>query len=121
MFRVTHKCLLAPHKSPNTVFLVQLEGQKLALLLEGLQFCTLRQKVSTESVFSIFQKHFTQMKVCEAAGLAVPGVWPLMFPGNGYHGQINWLASLVGCIGQKAYSAVLSAAKEGEVNLTVIT
>ena len=117
MFRVTHKCLLAPHKSPNTVFLVQLEGQKLALLLEGLQFCTLRQKVSTESVFSIFQKHFSQMKVCEAAGLAVPGVWPLMFPGNGYHGQINWLASLVGCIGQKAYSALLSAAKEGDVNL----
>ena len=57
------------------------------------------------------------MKVCQAAGLAVPGVWPLMFPGNGYHGQINWLASLVGCIGQKAYSALLSAAKEGEVNL----
>ena len=57
------------------------------------------------------------MKVCEAAGLAVPGVWPLMFPGNGYHGQINWLASLVGCIGQKAYSALLSAAKEGDVNL----
>lgn len=57
------------------------------------------------------------MKVCEAAGLAVPGVWPLMFPGNGYHGQINWLASLVGCIGQKAYSALLSAAKEEEVNL----
>ena len=57
------------------------------------------------------------MKVCEAAGLAVPGVWPLMFPGNGYHGQVNWLASLVGCIGQKAYSALLSAAREGEVNL----
>jgi hypothetical protein len=58
MFRVTHKCLLAPHKSPNTVFLVQLEGQKLALLLEGLQFCTLRQKVSTESVFRVFSNAF---------------------------------------------------------------
>ena len=57
------------------------------------------------------------MKVCEAASLAVPGVWPLMFPGNGYHGQINWLDSLVGCMGQKAYSALLSAAKEGEVEL----
>ena len=57
------------------------------------------------------------MKVCEAAGLAVPGVWPLMFPGNGYHGQVNWLGSLVGCMGQKAYSALLSASKEGEVNL----
>ena len=57
------------------------------------------------------------MKVCEAAGLAVPGVWPLMFPGNGYHGQVNWVASLVGCIGPKAYSALLSAAREGEVDL----
>ena len=40
VFRVKHKCLLAPHNSPNTVYLVHLQGHKLALLLEGLQFCT---------------------------------------------------------------------------------
>ena len=34
-----------------------------------------------------------QVLVCQGSGVAVPGLYPLLFPPNGYHGQVQWLAN----------------------------
>jgi hypothetical protein len=49
--------------------------------------------------------------------VAIPGVWPLLFPRPGYKGQLNWLADVAACLGKDADSALLAAAKEGPLHL----
>ena len=49
--------------------------------------------------------------------MAVHGVYPLVFPQKGYKGQLAWLVDTAGCGGVEAYTALLAAAKEGEVEL----
>jgi hypothetical protein len=54
---------------------------------------------------------------CQGAGIAVFGVYPLVFTTNGYHGQINWLLDTAACTGDKANSVLLSSSREGELIL----
>ena len=50
------------------------------------------------------------------AGIACPGLWPLVFPNNGYHGQLSWLESTA-AIGPSALKCLLDVVKEGEICL----
>ena len=56
------------------------------------------------------------MLICQGAGIACPGMWPLIFPNNGYHGQLSWLESTA-AIGPSALKCLLDVAKEGEICL----
>ena len=58
-----------------------------------------------------------QVLICQGAGLAVPGLYPLLFPPNGYNGQLRWLANSCVALGPESYNILLSAAKEGKVCL----
>ena len=49
--------------------------------------------------------------------MAVPGLYPLLFPPNGYHGQVQWLANSSAALGPESYSILLSASKEGKIVL----
>lgn len=49
--------------------------------------------------------------------MALHGVYPLLFPQHGYKGQLAWLVDSAACGGEEAYSALLAAAREGEVEL----
>ena len=57
-----------------------------------------------------------QVLICQGAGVACPGIYPLVFPGNGYHGQLNWLAGSA-ALGPTAFSCLFAASKEGEICL----
>ena len=54
--------------------------------------------------------------MCQGAGIACPDIYPMVFPGNGYHGQLNWLASSA-AIGSSAFDVLFSASQEGEICL----
>lgn len=54
--------------------------------------------------------------LCQGAGVACPGLYPLVFPTNGYHGQLNWL-ECAAAVGQSALKCLLDAAKEEEMRL----
>ena len=56
------------------------------------------------------------MLICQGAGIACPGLWPLIFPNNGYHGQLSWLQCTT-AIGPSALKCLLEVAKEGEICL----
>ena len=58
-----------------------------------------------------------QVLICQGAGLAIPGLYPLLFPPSGYNGQLRWLANSCAALGPESYSILLSAAKEGKVCL----
>ena len=45
IIRDQHKCLLKHHNDPDAVMLTQLSGNRLAAVLEGIRFCSPRQKV----------------------------------------------------------------------------
>ena len=45
MFRARHKCLLEEESKQGGEHLVQLDGKKLAVFLEGIMYCSTRQKV----------------------------------------------------------------------------
>ena len=49
--------------------------------------------------------------------MAVTGVYPFFFPKAGYKGQLSWLRDTAACGGEDAFSILLSAAREGEVQL----
>ena len=49
--------------------------------------------------------------------MAVAGIYPIFFPKPGYKGQLAWLQDTAACGGEDAYSILLSAATEGEVQL----
>ena len=49
--------------------------------------------------------------------MAVPGIWPLLFPPLGYNGQLSWLEDTAACMSKRAYTALLAASKEGRVEL----
>ena len=53
--------------------------------------------------------------------MAIPGIWPLAFTKLGYKGQLAWLSDLAVCQGKEAYSSLLSAAKEGELEVPLFT
>ena len=57
-----------------------------------------------------------QILLCQGAGIACPGLYPLVMPSNGYRGQLAWMESLA-AIGPKAFKLLLCAAKEGELCL----
>ena len=59
----------------------------------------------------------TQILACQAARVAVTGVYPFFFPKAGYKGQLAWLRDTAACGGEDAFSILLSAAREGEVQL----
>jgi hypothetical protein len=40
--------------------------------------------------------------------VAIPGVWPLLFPRPGYKGQLNWLADVAACLGKDGVALVLA-------------
>lgn len=56
------------------------------------------------------------MLICQGAGIACPGLWPLIFPNNGYHGQLSWLESTA-AIGPSALKSLLEIVKEGKICL----
>ena len=58
-----------------------------------------------------------QVLICQGAGLAVPGLYPLLFPPSGYNGQLRWLVNSCAALGPESYTILLSAAKEGKVCL----
>ena len=45
IIRDQHKCMLKHHDDPDAVMLTQLPGNRLAAVLEGIRFCSPRQKV----------------------------------------------------------------------------
>ena len=49
--------------------------------------------------------------------MAVAGRYPFFFPKVGYKGQLSWLVDTAACGGEEAYSILVSAAREGEVQL----
>ena len=49
--------------------------------------------------------------------MAVPNIYPLVFPPHGYHGQLNWLGDIATCMGKEAVAAISTAYKEGELEL----
>lgn len=57
-----------------------------------------------------------QILLCQGAGVACPGIYPLVTPSNGYRGQLAWMQSLA-AIGPSAFKLLLYAAKEGELCL----
>ena len=48
--------------------------------------------------------------------MACPGLYPLVFPTNGYHGQLNWLGCAA-AVGHSALRCLLEAVKEEEIRL----
>ena len=54
---------------------------------------------------------------CQGAGVTVAGIYPMVFPPIGYKGQLYWLSESAVCLGKDAYSSLLAASKEGEVEL----
>ena len=48
--------------------------------------------------------------------MTCPGLYPLIFPSNGYRGQLSWLASAA-AIGPTAFSCLSDATREGEICL----
>jgi hypothetical protein len=104
--RNKHSCLLAPPTgpTPGIEHLRQVGGSELEKLLEGLEFCSPRQK----------------MLVCQGARAAVPGIYPFVFTDRGYHGQLDWLgdtAAYKAPIADHSYVTLLAVAKEGAVTL----
>ena len=61
--------------------------------------------------------HHSQVLLCQGAGVAIAGLYPLLFPVNGYRGQLRWLAESAAVIGPEAYSLLLASAKEGPMVL----
>ena len=57
------------------------------------------------------------MILCQGAGVAIAGLYPLLFTANGYRGQLRWLAESAASIGPEAYSLLLASAKEGPLVL----
>ena len=57
------------------------------------------------------------MLLCQGAGVAVAGLYPLLFPSNGYRGQLRWLGECAAAIGPEAYSLLLASTKEGQIVL----
>ena len=55
-----------------------------------------------------------QILLCQGAGVACPGLYPLVLPKHGYRGQLAWMES-VAVIGTAAFKILNSAAKEGEL------
>ena len=45
------------------------------------------------------------------------GIYPLIFPPAGYHGQLNWLGDTAACMGMEAYNVLLAASKEDKFEL----
>ena len=57
------------------------------------------------------------MLICQATGVAVAGIYPLLFPPQGYAGQLRWLSDTAVCMGEEAYRCLVDAALEGNVEL----
>jgi hypothetical protein len=58
--------------------------------------------------------------VCQGARIAVPGIYPYIFPDRGYRGQLDWLcdtAAYKAPIADQAYVTLLAVAKEGAIVL----
>ena len=60
---------------------------------------------------------YTQVLICQATGVAVVGMYPILFPPNGYHGQLDWMANSCALLGPESYTALLNASKEGPLKL----
>jgi hypothetical protein len=54
---------------------------------------------------------------CQAAGVAVFGLYPLVFTAKGYSGQLAWLLDTAACGGQQAYTTLLQGSREGPLQL----
>ena len=63
-----------------------------------------------------FTVNVFQILICQGAGVCCPGLYPFVFPSNGYKGQLAWMESF-SVIGPKAIKILHSAAKEGELSL----
>ena len=48
------------------------------------------------------------------ARVAVPGVYPLIFPGPVHQGHLAWLSE-VGCVGRQAHTSLSQGQKEGPI------
>ena len=57
------------------------------------------------------------MLVCQGAQVAVAGLYPLIFPPNGYRGQLRWIGESAAVVGPDAYSLLLASSREGPVVL----
>ena len=103
------KCLVRPFPSSSGLQqLRQLPPDRLTKFVMGIQFCSPMQQVfGTYAELHILHS-YPQSLVCQGAGVAVPGVWPLLFPRPGYKGQLNWLADVAVCMGKDADSALLA-------------
>ena len=59
----------------------------------------------------------SQVLVCQGAQLAVAGLYPLIFPPNGYRGQLRWIGEAAAVLGPDAYSLLLASSREGPLVL----
>ena len=59
----------------------------------------------------------SQVLVCQGAQLAVAGLYPLIFPPNGYKGQLRWIGEAAAVLGPDAYSLLLASSREGPLVL----
>ena len=59
----------------------------------------------------------SQILVCQGAQVAVAGLYPLIFPTNGYRGQLRWIGESAGVVGPNAYSLLLASSREGPLVL----
>ena len=55
--------------------------------------------------------------MCQGAGVAVVGLYPILFPPNGYHGQLSWMANSCAVIGPESYNRLQAASREGVIKL----
>ena len=60
---------------------------------------------------------YAQVLICQSTGVAVVGVYPILFPPNGYHGQLGWMANSCSLLGPQSYTALLNASQEGPLKL----
>ena len=59
----------------------------------------------------------SQVLVCQGAQVAVAGLYPLIFPPNGYRGQLRWIGESAAVLGPSAYSLLLASSREGPLVL----
>ena len=58
--------------------------------------------------------------MCQGAGVAAPGIYPIVFTDRGYRGQLDWLgdtAAYKAPIADQSYVTLLAVAKEGDITL----
>jgi hypothetical protein len=100
-----HHCLLEPDVNPSIKVLTLLDASKVKEFQEDHQG----------------NSHYQVYRTCSSLDIAVPGLFPYIFPGPRVVGlgakQLRPRLEELGCVGKPAYRSLQEAAREGEVLL----